>query len=208
MAGEETVPLELVVDTGNSAAFTLNVGAEEALVLPEKTIEYHARSVGQEILRLAGRIEDLRIGPYEFKDPLGSFRTPDHEPPPPWSKAGALGQEILRRFNVVIDYPGERMMFEPNSHYDEPFDFNMAGIQFSRDAGGAFEITRVLPESPASEAGLIQGDRISGIDGQPASELSIDQVDRLLKQEGEEVTIDIRRGAQSLQLGLKLRRLI
>jgi C-terminal processing protease CtpA/Prc len=66
----------------------------------------------------------------------------------------------------------------------------------------------VIPESPAGEAGLIQGDRINAINGRPASELGIDQVDRLLKQEGEEVTLDIRRGAQSLQLGLKLRRLI
>ncbi|MGB2929210.1 MAG: aspartyl protease family protein, partial [Desulfobacterales bacterium] len=165
IVGGEMVPLELVVDTGNGAALTLNVGAQEGLVLPEKTIEYRTRSVGQEIVQLTGRIEHLRLGPYEFENLLGSFRTPDHEPAPPWEKAGALGQEILRRFNTVIDYTHERIILEPNRHFDEPFEFNMAGIQFARAAGGRFQVSRVIAGSPASEAGLEPGDHITRIDG-------------------------------------------
>jgi hypothetical protein len=208
VAGDRTVPVELLIDTGNAAAFTLNAGSQEGLILPEKTIEYHARSVGQEILRLAGRIEHLRIGPYKFERPLGSFRTADHEPPPPWSKAGALGQEILRRFNAVIDYPNERIILEPNHHYDEPFDFNMAGIQFARGADGAFVVTRVIAQSPAGEAGLDVGDRIARINGREAGDFSIDDAADLLKRQGEEVTLDVLRGDQPIEVRLKLRRLI
>ncbi len=203
-----TVPVELVVDTGNGAALTLNVGAEEGIVLPEKVLEYHTRSMGPEILRLTGRIERLRLGPYVLENVLGSFRTPDHEPPPPWAKAGGVGQGVLRRFNTVFDYAHKRIILEPNRYFGEPFEFNMAGLQFIRATQGRLEVTRVIPSSPASEVGLLAGDQIVRINGRPASQFSQDELDRLLKQEGEEIEFDINRGEESLQLQLKLRRLM
>ena len=206
--GAETVPLELVVDTGNGAALTLNVGAREGLGLPDKVIEYHTRSVGQEIPRLAGRIERLQLGPYILRDLLASFRTPAHEQAPPWERSGGLGQDVLRRFNTLFDYTHGRIILEPNGHFDEPFEFNMAGIQFSRTSKGGFEVSRVVPGSPADRAGVRLGDHIIRLNGRPTSELSMDDAEQMMRQEGKAITLDIRRGNESLQLDLTLERLI
>ncbi|UCF79770.1 MAG: aspartyl protease family protein [Candidatus Eiseniibacteriota bacterium] len=208
IVGDASFPLELVLDTGNGAASTLNIGAEEGLVLPEKVIEYHTRSVGQEIIRLTGRIKRLQFGPYVFTNLLSSFRTSDHGPAPPWERAGALGQEVLRRFNVVFDYAHSRIILEPNGHFDEPFEFNMAGIQFIRASQGGFQVTRVIPGSPASDAGLRAGDYISQINGQTAGQLGVDDAERLLRREGTEVTLDVLRGDESIHVRFTLRRLI
>lgn len=208
ISGDGMVPLELVVDTGNGAALTLNVGAQEGLVLPEKVIEYQTRSVGNELLRLTGRIKRLQLGSYVLENLLGSFRTSAHEPAPPWAKSGALGQGILRRFNVIFDYAHTRIILEANSHFHEPFEFNMAGIQFTRAGDGRFKVSRVIPGSPADQGGLRPGDYIVQISGRPASELSADDAEQIMRKEGEEVTLGIRRGDGSLQLRLKLRRLI
>jgi hypothetical protein len=208
IGGGKKIPLDLVVDTGNGAALTLNVGAQEGISLPEKVIEYHARSVGRELQRFMGRIEGLYLGPYVLKNLLTSFRTPAHEPAPPWAKAGALGQDALRRFNTIFDYTREKIILEPNSHYDEPFEFPMAGIQFTRTPHGVFQIDRVIPRSPAAEAALRAGDHIVRINGQSVNQLSADEVKQLLRKEGEKVMLDIQRGDQSLQVSLKLRRLI
>lgn len=208
IVGAETVPLELVVDTGNGAALTLNVGAREGLNLPDKVIEYHTRSVSQGIPRLAGRIERLQLGPYVLRDLLASFRTPSHESAPPWERSGGLGQDVLRRFNTLFDYAHGRIILEPNGHFDEPFEFNMAGIQFSRTSQGALEISRVVPGSPADRAGLQLGDHIIRLNDRPTSELSMDDAEQMMRQAGKAITLDIRRGKESLHLDLTSERLI
>jgi len=43
---------------------------------------------------------------------------------------GPIGNEILRRFKVTIDYSRQRMMLEPNAHFSDPFENDMSGIAF------------------------------------------------------------------------------
>jgi predicted aspartyl protease len=205
---QDSIPLELVIDTGNGAALTLNAGAQDGLGLPEKVVAYKARSVSGEIERAVGRIDHFRLGPFVLEDVLVSFRTPEHEPPPPWAKAGALGQGILRRFNVVFDYSRERLILEPNHFFDTPSELNMAGIQFVRAAVGALKITHVITDSPAGEMGLLEGDHIDRINGRSAGDFSLEDLDRLFKQEGKEVILGVHRSDQVLTFRIELRRLI
>ncbi len=208
ITGDGNIPIELVIDTGNGTALTLNTEAREDLVLPEQVIAYEMRSIGSKIDRLMGRIKYLELGPYIFTNCLSSFRTSSHEPPPPWAKEGALGQELLRRFNIIFNYKEEKIILEPNSHYDEAFEFNMAGIQFTRSESSHFEVSYVIPDSPASEAGLQSGDQIIEIDGLPADQLSSDDAEQRLREEGREVILNILREDEQMQVRLILRRLI
>jgi len=41
--------------------------------------------------------------------------------------AGIIGTEILRRLRVILDYPGQRMIFEPNVAFSAPSEFDMSG---------------------------------------------------------------------------------
>jgi carboxyl-terminal processing protease len=50
------------------------------------------------------------------------------------------------------------------------------GIEVDLDDGGGVEVVRVLPDSPASRDGLAEGDTIVSIDGQPLSELDLEQI--------------------------------
>ena len=208
VAGGEEVAVELVVDTGNATALALNPGAHEGIVLPESTVECHVAGLGREVPRRTGRVERLRLGSYVLKNLLASFRDSAGEAGPPWEKAGALGQGVLKRFNTIFDYAHKRMIIEPNGRFDEPFEFNMAGIQFIRASGDEFEIKRVVPNSPASEAGLATGDRIVRIDAEPANRLTADELERLLTKDGKEVTLHLRRNGESLSVRLRLRRLV
>ena len=119
---QDSIPLELVIDSGNGAALTLNAADQDRLDLPEKVVAYKARTVSGEIGRVTGRIDHFRLGPFVLEDVLASFRTPEHEPPPPWQKGGALGQGILHRFNVIFDYSRSGMHIKPNSYFNQPFD--------------------------------------------------------------------------------------
>ena len=66
----------------------------------------------------------------------------------------------------------------------------------------------VIPQSPADEAGLKEGDRISAIDGKPARELPLWEIRRMLQQEGREVNLRIERPAGTRTVKLKMRELL
>ncbi|MBA2341441.1 MAG: PDZ domain-containing protein [Pyrinomonadaceae bacterium] len=66
---------------------------------------------------------------------------------------------------------------------------------------------RIIENSPASEAGLREGDEIAAIGGQPASSLTLNHIYQMFKQEGREYDMSIIRGRERLQVKIKLRRL-
>ena len=64
------------------------------------------------------------------------------------------------------------------------------------------------PGSPAEEAGLRAGDRLVAIDGQPAVEVGLERVRALLREDGRERLLAIRRGDELRDVRVKLRRMI
>jgi len=116
----------------------------------------------------------------------------------------------LRRFRVIFDYAHKRMILEPNGGLSEPFEYDMSGIRL-RAEGQDFKtlrVRRVVENSPATEAGVREGDLISAIDGKPTAELSLSQINQMFKQEGKEYLLEIIRGKEKKAIKLKLRRLI
>jgi membrane-associated protease RseP (regulator of RpoE activity) len=41
---------------------------------------------------------------------------------------GSLGGEILRRFDIVFDFPNRKIIMKPNEYFDEGFYYNMSGL--------------------------------------------------------------------------------
>lgn len=48
-------------------------------------------------------------------------------------RKGSLGSEVLRRFTVIMDYRNQTMTLKKNSHFDDPFYYNMAGLTLEHD---------------------------------------------------------------------------
>jgi len=209
-AGME-VPVQLVVDLGAGHALSLNVDSHEDIPVPEEAIEFRlGTGVGGDVNGYIGRISSLQLGEFALRDVVTSFAdatlrgcavsgTAQH---------GNLGTNALRRFNVTFDYPNERMILEPNSHFKDRFEFNMAGIGFKRTDKGTFTIDRVIENSPAGESGLKVEDVVNKINGRRARHFSEEDLEQLLKEEGEEVSLIISRGSEQIEVRLKLRRLI
>ncbi|MCF6172544.1 MAG: hypothetical protein L3J44_01980, partial [Campylobacteraceae bacterium] len=41
---------------------------------------------------------------------------------------GSIGGGILKRFNIIFDYPNRRITLKKNHHFSNPFYYNMSGI--------------------------------------------------------------------------------
>src|SRR5262249_32950819 len=123
---------------------------------------------------------------------------------------GPIGNEILRRFKVTLDYSQQRMWLEANGHLAEPFPSDMSGIEFDSSGENCriFKVTDIAENSPASEAGIQPGDEIVAIDERPASQYTSAQIYKLFMIEGAVHSLSVKRANQVLTMKMKLRRLL
>lgn len=120
---------KLLIDTGNSDAIWL---FENKIKIPDKNFDdYLGRGFGGEILGKRAKINKFKIDNFEFENPIVSF--PDSialknlklvE-----NRAGSVGGEICRRFNLFFDYENKFLYLKKNQNFDKPFNYNKSGIE-------------------------------------------------------------------------------
>ncbi len=138
------------------------------------------------------RMDRLVIGPFEFDSPYIGYSSGG----PGW---GAIGATLLHRFTAVFDYNRKRLILDPNERIDDATPMDRSGLLLIQppNLGGALEIFFVAPETPGSEAGLRQGDRIQSIDGVVAEDLGLNFARSLLNGEGTFRLMVVRAGESS-----------
>jgi Aspartyl protease/PDZ domain len=204
-----------LVDTGGcmmTAILTTPFAHRNRLPVPtQKTIVDRSISgLGGETRLLIGRATHFKIGSSIFTAPLiyisqdngGALASLEYE--------GLIGTEILRRFKVIFDYPRRRLILERNAYFEEPLEYDMSGM--SLRAYGAdfriFKIYQVLEDSPAGKAGLRVGDIIERIDAVPASRLTLEQILQMMRVQGREYKLTIKRDSHTRVVMIKTKRLI
>lgn len=205
----------LMVDTGFRTGLTLAA----PLVEREGLLASSSRSlaatlgfgIGGEARGNVARVRGLQLGQLFIKDTLADFSRDTRGVLSSPFFGGIIGGEILRRFRVVFDYRGGRLVLEPNAHFGDPQEFDMSGlfvVAEGRDLK-TFRVLRVIAGSPGSEAGVREGDLIEALDGTAAPSLTLEQIRQAFMQGvGTQRALELRRGTQRLKARLRLRRLI
>jgi len=215
MIDGKQVEAEFLVDTGAAMAlgfakpFTEKHDLLESV--PDKFLFAGGFGVGGESKSYIGRIKSLELGGLSFVNPVAGFSQDKKGAGADPNRAGLLGGEILKRCTVVFDYERGEMILEPNSNYEGRFNISMSGLAVQTGGRGdwqSFSIRKVLPDSPAAEAGFEVGDVIETIDGRPAAEYTIHTLDEYFKREGETVHIVISRDGKTLEKSIQLRKAI
>ena len=99
------------------------------------------------------------------------------------------------------------MILEPNSHFAEPYEIDMSGIDLVVD-GDDLLIDDVDENSSAAKARIQDGDILVAINGRPVSEFGLDHIRSMFMQDGKEYLLSIKRNGKGLQIKLKLNRII
>jgi len=123
-------------------------------------------------------------------------------------RIGNVSADILTRFRVTFDYPGKRLFLVKGPQFDKPSDWNRAGFFISL-ATGKPKVAWVLPNSPASEAGIKVDDEITEFDGRGPTEWKQGEVKESLRGPvGTKVKLRMLRGSEVREIQITLRDLV
>ena len=102
------------------------------------------------------------------------------------------------------------MYLERNRRFAEPFEFDMSGLQLVTESPGfeVVRVNRVLPGSPAAEAGIRPADEILSIGGKLSTSIRLAEMREMLRQPDRHYALQLKRGSETLSVELKTRRLI
>lgn len=127
---------KLLIDLGNSDAIWLFPVLIKNFVYNRPNIEdFLGRGFNGDIYGKRSRIHNFYLGDFKFEKPLTAM--PDEFSIQHLNlvkdRKGSVGGEILRRFTVAFDYPNGKLYLKKNKNYNDPFHFNMSGLDFRQD---------------------------------------------------------------------------
>ncbi len=211
--GGQALQGKFLIDIGSSASLALYspfVSRHNLLGPKLKTIRaMGAAGIGGEMRARIGRVAELKIGDFRLSEPVTFFSQDKAGVFASSSAQGNIGEQILSRFNLFLDYSHSRIILEPNKDFGQPFAPADPGLVLEGVGSDfkTFRVLDVLENSPASEAGLRKRDVITAVDGRPASSLSLNEITEMFERAGT-YSLDVRRGDTKLQVALRPRRLI
>jgi predicted metalloprotease with PDZ domain len=145
-------------------------------------------------------IKSLQVGHYKFRNVPTYIFTDDYNVTSYPYVGGLLGNDLLRRFNLVVNYPQREIHLQPNSHFTDPFDYAYTGMA-TYYIDGRIVIEDIVPESPADKAGLKVNDILIGVGTNFSN--NIMQYKTQLQNATEKIRIFISRNGKIMELYIK-----
>jgi PDZ domain len=211
--GRKAHEADFIVDTALDASIVISdrfAEANRVFSSRFKTIQamYPQLDAGGTIA--LGRLKGFQLGSYVIELPVAVFSQTDSYTGTDPRIAGSIGGALLRRFNVILDFPHTQIILEPNSHFPEYNEEDMSGLAIVAKGGNlrTFEVVQVRPGTPAAEAGIQIGDAIGAVDGEAAADLTLASVRNLFRQIGHKYKILINRNGQTIEVSMQMRRLV
>ena len=150
-------------------------------------------------------VKEVKIGPYRFRDvPTYLYEDDNNITSYPFT-GGLVGNDLLRRFNVIFNYPQREIHLLPNSHYYEQFDYAYTGLGIYY-INGKIQVLDIIKDSPAEKAGFKLEDEIISV-GNNIS-LDIQQYKNILQTANEHIKIIVKRKNELVQLSLKVKSIL
>lgn len=210
---EEELKGTFFVNTGAGTTLDFNTPFANKHDIIHKTGKHYSYLVkdisNNETLHYEGRVKTLSFDGFDFNElPVGisqvsqGIQANGHV-------SGIIGNKLLRKFNILFDYPKGKLYFEKSQYFDDEVSVNCSGmdIQMNEDMSAVL-IHQIIADSPTSDLGISVNDELVSINGKKAMDLSLVEIEKMLKKAGESVTIEVRQGGSVKEYTLKLKSLL
>ena len=195
-------------DTGAGLCVLLSTDfANDSTIMDSRKKVFYTQAEGlggKATMRLT-TLRELRLGPYRFRRvPTYIFDDIYNVTSYP-NLGGLLGNDILRRFNVIVDYEHRSIYLTPNSHFHDQFDYSYTGLGIYW-IDGEVRVGDVMKDSPADKAGLKEDDIILAVSNNFSNNVQVYK--NLLQNTGEKVKIIAKRKGELIQVVLRVKSII
>jgi hypothetical protein len=189
----ESIDARFYFDTGAGLCMLLSsdfVNDSSVFDPKRKFYQTQAQGLGGKANMKLTTLREVRLGPYRFRKVPTYVFDDDYNVTSYPNLGGLLGNDILRRFNVTLNYDRREIFLLPNSHYRDQFDYSYTGLGIYW-LEGEIRIGDVMPESPAEKAGLKLDDVVIAVNNNFSNNIQIYK--NILQSVGEKVKIIVKR---------------
>jgi hypothetical protein len=205
---EKPVLGKFIFDTGAGLCFLLSQDfVDDSMFISKKRkiLPTQAEGLGGKKLMNITVLKDITLGPYHFKKvPVYIFNDEFNVTSYPFL-GGLIGNDLLRRFNAIINYPEQIIYLKPNHHYIDPFDYSYTGLGIYMEEG-EIKVIDIIPNSPGDKAGFRTDDIIYAVDKNFTR--NIQTIKAALQNAGAKVTVLVMRNGKPIVLNLKIKNLL
>ena len=205
---DRTITARFLYDIGagmNMIFSTDFINDSSLLSRKRKLFTKEAEGLGGKIDMSITVIKEVKLGPYRFrKVPVYIFDDVYNATSYPYL-GGLIGNDLLRRFNVIMNYERRDIHLLPNSHFNEPFDYSYTGLELYY-VDGQVLVGDVAEKSPAEKAGLKEGDVVVAIDKNFSQNLQ--QYKYTLQSLKGRIKIIVNRDGQLYEIELKVKSIL
>ena len=214
LASDTVVRTKLLLDTGASLSLLLYTNTHPNLCMPEKTIPSNIGiGLGGFLEGYLGRIRQLTLQNITFDEVITNFQElpPDLDSLNTSGRHGIIGNQLLRRFVVTIDYVREQLYFTALPGFKNKYSYDRSGLIII--VAGAqlnkYIVFDIVPNSPAARVGIRRGDEIKSVNGIPAAFLTLQDLSaKFRKKAGRKINLVVVRSNVRLKKSFRLEQLI
>lgn len=189
-------------DTGAGLCFLMSEQfAQDSAVLlsRRKPVVTQAQGMGGKLQMRLTVIKEVKIGPYKFHQvPTYLYDDEFNVTSFPFT-GGLIGNDLLRRFNMIINYPKREIHLQPNKHFKESFDYAYTGLGIYYD-DGKITVEDVIEGSPGAKAKFMVGDEVFAVNNNFSH--NINAYKNILQTAHEEIKVIVKRNGQLVVLNL------
>jgi len=208
-----SVSAKLLVDSGASHGLMLEASSNSKITVPPKHVgSVIGRGLGGVITGQIGKINSITLSEFEIQNVITNFPDPGAymdtlKTSREVFRNGSIGGEILSRFTVIYNFPGEKIYLKKNPSYKKRFYFSLSGLTLRAKGSRLknFEVNNVRAGSVAALADIRINDRIVSVNGIDAGDLSLNVVNAFLNSKpGRRIVLQIERGSEKLKKEFRL----
>lgn len=190
-------------DTGAGLCFLMSdrFSKDSGILLSKrKPLFTQAEGMGGKIQMRTTVIKMVQIGRYKFRNVPTYLYSDEYNVTSYPNVGGLVGNDLLRRFNLIINYPKREIHLLPNSHFNDLFDYAYTGMA-TYYVDGLILVDDIITGSPAEKAGILKDDIIISVNNNFSN--NIMQYKDILQTERDRIKIIVKRKGELIQLFIK-----